>query len=156
VLAGHQSDGVAWREFCESHPELVATRVLAPGRITEYELDRLYRECSALVAPSRYESFGLMYVEAFARCKPVIGCRAGGIPEVVREGETGFLVAPGSVDELIAAMVRLAESPGLRREMGRRARSDFESRFSDRMMAERSIALYQQHVGPPVEEVELP
>jgi glycosyltransferase involved in cell wall biosynthesis len=71
-----------------------------------------------LVLPSRLpESFGVVIVEAYAMGKPVIASKIGGIPEIVKNAETGLLVAPASVDELIAAIEQFLRSPGLYAEL---------------------------------------
>jgi glycosyltransferase involved in cell wall biosynthesis len=56
------------------------------------------------VAPSRYESFGLVFLEARMFGKPVIGCRAGGMIEVIEEGVTGLLAEPGDAASLEASL----------------------------------------------------
>ena len=86
--------------------------------------------CDLFVAPSRHESFGLVYPEAMNYAKPVIGCRAGGIPEVVDRGVTGLLVAPAAPEELAKAIVELSGSPARVREMGLAARQQVLTRFS--------------------------
>ena len=65
------------------------------GKVDDAAKNYLLSICDVLVAPSLYESFGLMYVEAMRAGKPVIGSNAGGIPEVVDDGKTGLLVPPG-------------------------------------------------------------
>jgi hypothetical protein len=142
ILVGDHGDGRAWRCFCQEHLELIQTRVSAPGRVPDTELDRLYRACSVFVAPSRYESFGLIYLEAMSRGKPVIGCRVGGIPEVVAEGKTGLLSLPGDAASLAESMIRLATNPELRRTLGMAARNDFIERFSASLVARRSASVY--------------
>jgi hypothetical protein len=91
--------------------------------------------CDLFVAPSRYESFGLVYPEAMNYAKPVIGCRAGGIPEVVDHGVTGLLVDPEAPAALADAIVELAGSPARVREMGLAARRQVVERFSYLEMA---------------------
>ena len=70
------------------------------------------------VLPSLEEAFGLAAAEAMACGVPVVGSRVGGLPEVVVEGATGFLVAPGDPDALHARLRDLAADPALRRAMG--------------------------------------
>ena len=142
VLAGAVADGQQWKQFARSFPNLADTRVRALGRVSAPERDALYRNCDVLVAPSRYESFGLIYPEAMAHGKPVIGCRCGGVPEVVKDGITGLLAEPGDVASLVAAMVRLARDPNLRNQMGEAGRADFVSRFSAAQMAMNSARVY--------------
>ncbi|WP_448608986.1 glycosyltransferase family 4 protein [Geodermatophilus sp. URMC 60] len=78
-----------------------------------------------LVLPSAYEEMGSVLTEAMASGLPVVASDVGGIPEVVRHGETGLLVPPGDVDALAAALDRLAADPGLRARLsvGARARA---------------------------------
>src|SRR6476661_179445 len=75
-----------------------------------------------LLLPSEQESFGLAALEAMACEVPVIASRVGGVPEVVTDGETGFLSAVGDVDKMASDAVRLLANEDLRHKMGRRAR----------------------------------
>lgn len=144
TLAGGHGDGEEWNAFTNKNPELINSRVYAPGRVSAETLTTYYRRCSILVAPSRYESFGLIYAEAMSHAKPVIGCAVGGVPEVVTDGVTGLLAAPGNVNELAACMIRLATDAPLRQRMGQAARNDFMNRFSAAKMAEASVELYRE------------
>jgi glycosyltransferase involved in cell wall biosynthesis/GT2 family glycosyltransferase len=111
-----------------SHLDL-RDRIVFHGRVEEAELRRFYARCDVLVAPSRYESFGLIYLEGMVFGKPVIGGRGGGGPEVIEEGVTGLLIDPGDVEGLTAAMLRLAEDAALRRAMGEAGRRRYEAEF---------------------------
>ena len=117
------------------------------GVVDEDRLQDFYRSCTVFVAPSLYESFGLVYLEAMRWGKPVIGCRAGGIPEVVRDGETGLLVPPDDPVGLEAAITRLLDDPELRQRLGERAREALATEFSSRRMAERTAAFYAGVLG---------
>lgn len=141
TLAG--ASDASWPEFVHRHPDLARSRVRAPGRISRDELNRLYRRCQIFVAPSRYESFGLIYVEAMRCGKPVIGCRAGGIPDVVNHEETGLLAEPGDAASLAACMKRLAGDAELRRRLGDAGRRSFLQRFSANQLAQASAAFYR-------------
>lgn len=144
TLAGSHGDGIAWRDFARAHPALAGSRVQSLGRVPPGLLTALYQRCAVLVAPSRYESFGLIYPEAMSHGKPVIGCVAGGIPEVVTHDVTGLLAPPGDVAGLADCMVRLARDPAARQRMGLAARRDFVARFSADSMARNSAALYER------------
>ena len=98
----------------------------------------LMRDATVLVFPSEwFETFGLGIVEAFATGLPVVASRLGVIPELVRDGETGWLFAPGDAADL-AAKVALALADAERtRAIGRRGREEFEARYG----AERNHAL---------------
>jgi len=112
--------------WCED----VRKRVHFFGKVDDATKNYLLSACDVLVAPSLYESFGLMYVEAMRAGKPVIGSNAGGIPEVVDDGRTGLLVPPGDVPTLAEAMLHLGADANLRQTLGRQALQRFEQRFS--------------------------
>jgi phosphatidyl-myo-inositol dimannoside synthase len=99
------------------------------------ELSAAYDLCEVFALPSRGEGFGLVFLEAMAHAKPVIGGAHGGTPEIVEEGVSGFLVQHGDTAQLTERLLRLLCNESLRHEMGMRAlqrvRSDFTyNRFS--------------------------
>ena len=79
-----------------------------------------------------------------AAAQPVIATRVGSLPEVVADDVTGLLTAPGSVDELVRALTRLADDETLRRGMGERARIRARDEFSLEAMVERTLAVYAE------------
>lgn len=94
-------------------------------------LASLYQLADVTVVPSvKDEAFGLVNLEAMAAGVPVVASRIGGIPEVVRHGETGWLVDP-SPDErkMAAAIIGLLRQPGLRRRMGKAGLDEVRRRF---------------------------
>ena len=80
--------------------------------------------------PSSSESFGLSALEALASGVPVVGSNAGGIPEVIRNGETGFLCTVGDVEAMAAAAIDLLSDRTRWRDMSTLAASDARERFS--------------------------
>jgi glycosyltransferase involved in cell wall biosynthesis len=94
------------------------------------------------VAPSLYESFGLIYLEAMNYGKAVVGCRAGGIPDVVDDGVTGILVEPEAPQALAEAILRLVRSPELLHTMGEAGRRRLLDRFTYLHMARSFAAAY--------------
>ena len=99
------------------------SRVIVRDDITENEKWGWYTECDALAHPSRVESFGLVYLEAWLCGKPVIGGRTGPQSSVIDHGVDGLLVKPGDVDELTASLGRLLFEPGLGAAFGRAGRA---------------------------------
>ncbi|HET7035328.1 MAG TPA: glycosyltransferase family 4 protein [Thermomicrobiaceae bacterium] len=94
----------------------------ALGFVSDEAKRDLLAAADMLALPSRTESFGLVFLEAWANGKPVIGARAGAIPAVVADGVDGLLVEFGDAPGLAAALRRLVEEPGLRAELGRNGR----------------------------------
>jgi glycosyltransferase involved in cell wall biosynthesis len=129
---------VAYDSSLETPPEV---RML--GKRPYDDLPDLYRSAEVLVAPSLAEAFGLPLVEAMASGLPVVATRVGGIPEVVEDGVTGLLVAPGNRDALAAAIQRLRD-PDLRRRLGRAGRERAESTFSYDRVTTELAALYDK------------
>ena len=80
-----------------------------------------YRAADVMLLPSENEPFGRVLVEAMACGVPVVATRTGGIPEIVRDGQDGLLVAPGKVDEMTEAMLKLLNDDALRQETTRSA-----------------------------------
>lgn len=130
-------------EFEQKNAELCGTHVHFYGKIDEDSLRKHYATCDIFVAPSRFESFGLIYVEAMMFGKPTVGCDVGGIPEVVDHEVTGLLVAPNSAGALQFALEALVSDADLRMEYGSAGRKRYEQRFSDSKMADSSVDLYQ-------------
>ena len=96
---------------------------------------------------SETESFGLSILETQFHGRPVVAFGVGGIPEVVVDGETGFLRPFGDVSALAAALDGLATSPELARTMGEAAREQARARFSAEMVVPRYEDVYERLVG---------
>jgi len=97
------------------------------GRLPEKELLYLYNACALFIMPSReiereghIEGFGIVFLEANACGKPVIGGRSGGVLEAIQEGETGLLVNPDSCLEIAEKVVFLLSKPDEAKKMGSR------------------------------------
>ena len=93
-------------------------------------------------ASSRPEPFGRVLIEAMASGKPVVATSAGGVPEIVTDGETGLLVPPGEPASLAAAMRRLLVDSSLRDRLGKAGRKAAESRFDLRTHVEQVHEVY--------------
>ncbi|MBN8943059.1 MAG: glycosyltransferase [Rhizobiales bacterium] len=137
-------DGRTYREAFLAEPaaQPIVPRVHFHGPVNEEQLRGFYRSCTILVTPSRFESFGLMLVEAMMFAKPVIGCRAGGMPEVVGDRIAGLLAEPGDVDSLVACIEELIDDPSLRADLGKAARDRYETSFSATRMAEEIVQFF--------------
>ena len=120
-----------------SIPDKIRERIVFHGRQSEEALRGYYAACDVFVAPSHYESFGLVFVEAMMFGKPVIGCRAGGMQEIIVEGETGLLAEAADRDSLTACLSRLISDASLRERFGRAGRERYERQFAVDAMAAR-------------------
>ncbi|HTK05510.1 MAG TPA: glycosyltransferase family 4 protein [Candidatus Eisenbacteria bacterium] len=105
----------------------VADRVGFVGKVPDEDVPALFGACDAFVmAPKSIgpdvEGFGIVYLEANLMGKPVIGSRAGGVPEAVKDGETGLLVNPGDPAAIADAIVRLMDDPTYASMLGQTGR----------------------------------
>lgn len=108
------------------------------------ELVALYQSCDLFVLPTRAEAFGIAAVEAAATGLPVVATQVGGLPEIVAEGETGFLVAPDDARALRARLNPLLENTPLRLQMGHAARQRVLARFDARRNAARIVEILRE------------
>ncbi|HEU0026343.1 MAG TPA: glycosyltransferase [Ktedonobacterales bacterium] len=120
----------------------VADRVRFPGAVPQSELPRYYRAVDALVVASRYESFGLVAVEALACGLPVVASAAGGLPTVVRDGENGLLVRWRYAEAFAQRIDALLGDPALMTRLRAAARLSVE-RFDWQRIGDRVRDLYQ-------------
>lgn len=98
----------------------------------------------AIVVPSEwYENAPISVMEASALSLPVIGANIGGIPELIREGETGFVFKSGSVEDLVRVLTAVEGLPAARlRELGERGRAWMRAEFSPAAYRDRMLELY--------------
>ena len=114
------------------------------GRLTTEELVSHYSAAEVAITPSVYEGFGLPVAEAMACEVPVIATRAGALPEVVGEGETGILVPPQDPHALASAIKRLLADESMRRRMGSEGRRRVQKHFSWPEAASKMLQVYEE------------
>ena len=112
------------------------------GRISERSLASYYSAADLFVLTSIYEAFGVVLVEAMAAAKTVIAPRVGGIPEIVKDGETGFLFPARNTRVLTDLMLRVLEDKELRAIIGERAREMAETHFTWDRIVKRYLDAY--------------
>lgn len=108
----------------------VDTRVIFIGNTSDDNLKGYYEACDVFVMPSRQEGFGLVFLEAMACGKPVIGGDHGGTPDIVLDGINGFLVQHGDIEALALRLNRLLGNGELRRQMGEAGRRRVYEHFT--------------------------
>jgi glycosyltransferase involved in cell wall biosynthesis len=158
--AGHDPNPPE-REYPELLRRLAARRhVEFLGAVPDTDLPSLYRSAQVLALPSVdrtcfgrqvtvSELLGLAAIEAMASGTPVVASRLGGVPEVVEDGVSGFLVEPGNVDELRGRLAQVLGSRRLAARLGRNARERVLERFTWEACADRCLAAYSELVGTP-------
>ncbi len=128
LLAVGDGDDRAWLEDL-AEQNGVNLHVHFLSGLSSEELSACYEACEMFALPSRAEGFGLVYLEAMARGKPVIGGAHGGAPEVIEDGVTGFLVPHGDAVQLATSIETLLSDPAMAQKMGGRGRQRVERDF---------------------------
>ncbi|MFQ5861528.1 MAG: glycosyltransferase family 4 protein [Candidatus Brocadiales bacterium] len=128
VIVG-KGDDVKWlKSLCRVMG--VSNHVIFTGYVSNEELPRYYKACEVFLLPSKKEGFGYVLLEAMWFKKPCIGARAGGIPEVVKDGETGVLVEYGNVEAIGNAIVSLLGDETTRKRMSEEGHKRLVSEFT--------------------------
>jgi phosphatidyl-myo-inositol dimannoside synthase len=126
----------------------VADSVIFLRGLSRPDLVACFARCDVFALPSAGEGFGYVFVEAMALGKPTIGGAHGGTPDIIQDGDTGYLVTHGDVARLATVIGNLLQDDSLRTAMGRRAAQhvranfvfgQFESRLSELLLSTRSF-----------------
>jgi phosphatidylinositol alpha-1,6-mannosyltransferase len=129
VVVGHGGDRPRLEKLAQETS--VDDRVVFTGFVADELLPSYYDACDLFVLPSLKEGFGIVFLEAMYHAKACVGAIAGGIPEVVEDGETGLLAKPDSVDSFVQCVVKLLSNDQERDAMGRRGKERLEREFSN-------------------------
>ena len=127
----------------------VVSRETEAGRTL---LDNLFSTSSIFCMPSRYEPFGIAFVEAMSAGIPCVGTTEWAMPEIIENGKTGWLVADGAVDDLARVLIAALRQPALCAELGTRGRERALARFTWERVAARAIADLQSMLGLGISE----
>lgn len=151
LLRAHAADNAAWRlVIAGSGPLLEDLQSRFPlaeftGYLTGKALETRLRGASVVVMPSKArENCPLSILEAMAHAKPIVASRMGGVPELVRDGETGFLFEPNNAQQLSNCVRTLLGDYDLRKKFGRRARRIAETEYSLERHGTALLSLYQR------------
>ena len=84
----------------------------------------------------------MVVAQAMAASKPVIASKAGGISSLIKDGEAGFLIEPGNVQELSEKIIKLLKNSNLRKKMGESGRVEAKRRFASEVIAKETHRVY--------------
>lgn len=131
-----------FRTFFAGQPEEVQRRTLLLDYIPTAEKWDLYAASNIFAMPSRTDTFGIVFLEAWLHGLPVIGARAGGISAVIEEGKDGLLVPFGAVEKLTLSVRELLLNADQRRRMGEAGAAKTRSKFELGSLFPSALALY--------------
>jgi N-acetyl-alpha-D-glucosaminyl L-malate synthase BshA len=143
VMCGDGPERAGAEALAKDHS--VADDVLFAGQVPN--IADYLSVADLLLLPSETESFGLAALEAMACETPVIATRTGGLPEVVRDGETGYLVEVGDTRTMAERAVEILSNEKMRREMGARGRAWAVERFNTEIVIPQYEKLYERVVA---------
>ena len=106
--------------------------------------DKLYLSSDIIVIPSSNEALSYVAIEALSYNRIVVATNVGGLPEIVKQGETGMLVKYGDTEELSQTLLRLFTDPALVQKLSNTGREYFDNHFTLKKMVEETTALYRQ------------
>jgi glycosyltransferase involved in cell wall biosynthesis len=119
------------------------------GSIGPQRVAQLLERASVLVLPSAQENAPMAIAEAMAVGVPVVATSVGGVPEMVQDGATGLLYAPGDVSALVDHIAHILRDPGLRERLGARARDVALSRYAPASVAAATTEVYRSLLNLP-------
>ena len=122
----------------------IGERVELLGYINHARLEQELAKASVLLLPSRQENAPMAIAEAMAAGVPVIASNRCGMPYMIEEGQTGFLIDPESTDQIAQRLTQLVGSPQLCQQMGRIGRQTALSRFHPHAVARQTKAVYER------------
>ncbi|MDP8247472.1 MAG: glycosyltransferase family 4 protein [Candidatus Tritonobacter lacicola] len=128
VLAGPTFDNFG--AFYKKLSQPIRERLILIERIEGEEKKDLFSAGDIMVMPSRNESFGMVYLEAWSCGIPVVGALAGGVPEVIEDGKDGILVPFGDSETLAKRLENLLDNTELRDKMGRIGREKVLAKYT--------------------------
>ncbi len=142
ILVGDRTLRRRFEEDNSSRPEILA-RARFYGALPREEVLAQYAASDIFVAPSKYESFGLIFIEAMCFGKPVVAYDVGGAAELIEDGVNGLLAPMDEPRRLADCIARLVENRALREKIGRNARRTYEASYTTDRMIDRLEAYYR-------------
>lgn len=116
--------------------------VIRLGWVNNAEIDQYYQQCDAVIMPSRWEGFGLVAIEAMKNHKPVIGSNRGALPELIQQGESGYIFDIEHSHELLNILKNLNKTELV--TMGEAGYAIYKDKFSAARMNEELVELYYE------------
>jgi glycosyltransferase involved in cell wall biosynthesis len=136
-----------FRQYYEDLPDEVREKCRWLGFISDEDKRDLNAAGQVFCMPSRTDSFGIVYLEAWLNGVPVIGARAGGVPEIIIDGTDGYLIEFGDVGALANRITMLLQRPELAHDMGQAGRRKVLAEHTWDHKISRIAEIYSELVG---------
>ncbi|OGC39122.1 hypothetical protein A2Y85_02020 [candidate division WOR-3 bacterium RBG_13_43_14] len=148
IIVGDGPERRNWEAMAKNIDQ--SGRIQFTGWVSNEELSEFYRTCSFFVLPAVYdkhgdtEGLGVVLIEAMSYSKPVIASSAGGITDVVSDGQNGILVEPGDKNALSRAMLKMINDASMRIKMGQNAKKIIDEKFNWDKIVNDLIKFYER------------
>jgi L-malate glycosyltransferase len=137
--------GLTYTEYITTqYSKYLNKNVYLHGYVTDSELDELYKSADAVLALSRYESFGLLYVEAMNKCKPIIAFETGAVPELFENKKDALLIPFEKPELILDALRQLKQNPDFREFIGKNAYQKLIDKFNADRMGRECSAFFEE------------
>ena len=133
-----------FRGYYQALPAVDKARIRLQGVVSDNEKREWLQRATLLAMPSRVDSFGIVFLEAWAYRKPVVGADAGGIPAVIDHGTNGLLAPFGDVAEIASSIRRLLQRPDEAKRLGQAGREKLQSNYAWEGIFPRLTNLYEK------------
>jgi glycosyltransferase involved in cell wall biosynthesis len=155
TLAGFAPDEAYFKQVMAEIRNQALHSVHYAGNLSTEELAAAMRRSGVVVLFSTQENMPCVIAEAMASSRAVVSSQVGGVPEMVKDGYNGCLVAPGDEDALSASLIRLLTDPELRRTMGERGHALARARWLPEAIADQTIKAYELALNPRVDDCDM-
>ncbi|WP_205509329.1 glycosyltransferase [Longitalea arenae] len=142
-----EETGFTYHEYIKKNfKQYLNKQIFLYGYVSDEKLDTLYGEADIVFALSKYESFGLLYLEAMRKGKPLIVFETGAVPEIFEDGKDAICIPLNEPRKVVDSVQKLKNDPGLRHELGRNGLQKLISRFSSARMAAECAVFFENIV----------
>jgi glycosyltransferase involved in cell wall biosynthesis len=126
----------------------VSKHIIFEGFVPYSSIGKYYQQCDIVVVPSVWhEPFGRSLIEAMVCGRPVVATKVGGIPELIKQNETGLLVKPASSEELANGLIALLCAEKMRMRMGMLGRRVVKEKYNAEVIAASVLRVYENILG---------
>ncbi|HET9825137.1 MAG TPA: glycosyltransferase, partial [Chitinophagaceae bacterium] len=142
-----EKEGVTYHEYIKQNfKKYIHKRIFLYGYVPDETLDRLYAESDVVLALSKYESFGLLYLEAMRKRKPLIVLGTGAVPEIFENGKDAIVIEPHEPGKIAAAISDLKNNPSRGQQLALNAFQKLTMNFSAEEMARKCAQFFEELV----------
>lgn len=139
--------GYSYHEYIQQHfNQYINKKIFLYGYVSDEHLDYMYNQADIILALSRYESFGLLYLEAMRKGKPLIVFNTGAVPEIFDNGKDGITVPLNQPEKVVEAILQLKNDTALRQSMGVNGFKKLHANFSAVRMGKECAAFFEELV----------